>query len=201
MNIELIKSKIKNVEPYINGFEEMKRAAVIIPLVEIQGETNILFEVRAKKMKSQPGDICFPGGKIDLLETPKEAALREIYEELNLSNIEIVNELDTLIRHDGIIIHPFLGIIQNIENLNISRDEVDHVFYVPLDYLINHKPIEVISKVELKRSEDFPYELIFSGKDYKFKDGEEKVLFYNFEGHVIWGITAKMLKSFFNKIV
>ncbi|PRR84596.1 NUDIX hydrolase [Clostridium vincentii] len=201
MNIELIKSKIKNVEPYINGFEEMKRAAVIIPLVEIQGKTNILFEVRAKKMKSQPGDICFPGGKIDLLETPKEAALREIYEELNLSNIEIVNELDTLIRHDGIIIHPFLGIIQNIENLNISRDEVDHVFYVPLDYLINQKPIEVISKVELKRSDDFPYELIFSGKDYKFKDGEEKVLFYNFEGHVIWGITAKMLKSFFNKIV
>ena len=201
MNIELIKSKIKNVEPYINGFEDMKRASVIIPLVEIEGKTNILFEVRAKKLKSQPGDICFPGGKIDFLETPKEAALREIYEELNLKDIEIVKELDTLVRHDGIIIHPFLGIVQNIESLKISKDEVDHVFYVPLDYLLNHKPIEVISKVELKRSEDFPYELIFNGKDYKFKDGEDKVLFYNFEEYVIWGITAKMLKSFFNKIV
>ena len=201
MDIKLIKSKIKNVEPYINGFEDMIRASVIIPLVEIEGKTNILFEVRAKKLKSQPGDICFPGGKIDLLETPKEAALREIYEELNLKDIEIVKELDTLVRHNGIIIHPFLGIIQNIENLKISKDEVDHVFYVPLDYLLNHKPIEAISKVQLKRSEDFPYELIFSGKNYKFKDGEEKVLFYNFEEYVIWGITAKMLKSFFNKIV
>lgn len=201
MNIELIKSKIKNVEPYINGFEDMKRASVIIPLVEIEGKTNILFEVRAKKLKSQPGDICFPGGKIDFLETPKEAALREIYEELNLKDIEIVKELDTLVRHDGIIIHPFLGIVQNVKSLKISKDEVDHVFYVPIDYLLNHKPIEVISKVELKRSEDFPYELIFNGKDYKFKNGEDKVLFYNFEDYVIWGITAKMLKSFFNKII
>lgn len=201
MNIELIKSKIKNVKPYINGFEDMKRAAVIIPLVQIKGKTCILFEVRAKKMKSQPGDICFPGGKIDPLETPKEAALREIYEELNLKNVDIVQELDTLVRHDGIIIHPFLGILQNIESLKISHDEVDHVFYVPLDYLLNHEPIEVISKVELKRSEDFPYELIFSGKNYKFRDGEDKVLFYNFEDYVIWGITAKMLKSFFNKIM
>jgi 8-oxo-dGTP pyrophosphatase MutT (NUDIX family) len=201
MNIELIKSKIKNVEPYINGFEDMKRASVIIPLVEIEAKTYILFEVRAKKLKSQPGDICFPGGKIDSLETPKEAALREIYEELNLKDIEIVKELDTLVRHNGIIIHPFLGIVQNIENLKINKDEVDHVLYVPLNYLLNHKPLEVISKVELKRSEDFPYELIFNGNKYKFKDGEDKILFYNFEEYVIWGITAKMLKSFFNKIV
>lgn len=201
MNIDLIKNKIKNVEPYINGFEDMKRASVIIPLVEIEGKTYILFEVRAKKLKSQPGDICFPGGEIDSLETPKEAALREIYEELNLKDIEIVKELDTLVRHNGIIIHPFLGIIKNIESLKLSEDEVDHVFYAPLNYLLNHKPLEVISKVELKRSEDFPYELIFNGKNYKFKDGEDKVLFYNFEEYVIWGITAKMLKSFFDKII
>lgn len=200
MNIDLIKSKMEDVEPYINGFEDMKRASVIIPIVEIEGKINILFEVRAKKLKSQPGDICFPGGEIDYLETPKEAALREIYEELNLKDIEIVKELDTLVRHNGIIIHPFLGIVNDIESLKLSQDEVDHVFYVPLDYLLNHKPLEVISKVELKRSEDFPYELIFNGKNYKFKDGEDKILFYNFEEYVIWGITAKMLNSFFRKI-
>jgi len=201
MNIDLIKNKMENVEPYINGFEDMKRAAVIVPLVEIEKEIYILFEVRAKKLKSQPGDICFPGGQIDFLETPKEAALREIYEELNLKNIEIVKELDTLVRHNGIIIHPFLGIIKDIESLNLSQDEVDHVFYIPLDYLLNHEPLEVISKVEQKRGEDFPYELIFNGNDYKFKDGEDKILFYTYKEYVIWGITAKMLKSFFNKII
>lgn len=200
MNIDLIRNKIENVEPYINGFEDMKRASVVIPLVEIQGNICVLFEVRAKKMKSQPGDICFPGGEIDSLETPKEAALREIYEELNLKDVEIVKELDTLVRHNGIIIHPFLGVIKDIESLKLSQGEVDNVFYAPLDYLVNHKPLEVISKVELRRSEDFPYELIFNGKNYKFKDGEDKTLFYNFEEHVIWGITARMLNNFLNKI-
>lgn len=200
MNIDLIKSKIKNVEPYINGFEDMKKASVVIPLVEVEGEICILFEVRAKKLKSQPGDICFPGGEIDPLETPKEAALREIYEELNLKDIEIIKELDTLVRHNGIIVHPFLGVIKDIQSLKLSQDEVDHVLYVPLNYLLNHEPLEVISRVEQKRSEDFPYELIFNGENYKFKDGEDKILFYTYKEYVIWGITAKMLKSFFNKI-
>lgn len=200
MNIEDIMNKIKNNKPYINGWERMRRAAIIIPLVEINNETYILFEVRAKRLKSQPGDICFPGGKIDGDETPKEAALREMFEELGVENINIVNELDTVVRYDGIIIHPYLGIIKNIEDININESEVDHVFYIPLNYLLNHEPLEVNSKLKFERPEEFPYDLIVNKENYKFREANYRSLFYKYNDYNIWGITAEMLRNFLERL-
>ena len=200
MNINDIKNKMKNNKPYINGWERMKRSSIIIPLVEVNNEICILFEVRAKKLSSQPGDICFPGGKIDENETPKEAALREIYEELGIKNIDIINELDIVVRYDGIIIHPYLGLIEDMKEININESEVDHVFYVPLNYLLNHNPLEVTSKINVQRPEEFPYDLIVNKKNYKFRDANYRSLFYNYENYNIWGITAEMLRNFLEKL-
>jgi len=200
MNIGYIENKIKNIKPYINGWERMRRASIIIPLVEINNDVYILFEVRAKKLKSQPGDICFPGGKIDDNETPKEAALREMQEELGVKNIEIINELDTVVRYDGIIIHPYLGIIKDIKEINISESEVDHVFYVPLEYLLKHEPLEVSNRINVERSKDFPYDLIVDKENYKFREASYRSLFYKYENYNIWGITAEMLKNFLEKL-
>lgn len=128
MKIEDIKNKIKDNKPYINGWERMKRSSIIIPLVKINNEICILFEVRAKKLSSQPGDICFPGGKIDGNEAPKEAAIREVFEELGIKDVDIINELDTVVRYDNIIIHPYVGVIQNINEIDMNESEVDHTF-------------------------------------------------------------------------
>ena len=200
MDIENIKSKIKDIRPYINGWERMRRSAVIIPVIKINEEVKVLFEVRSKKLNSQPGDICFPGGRIDKGETPKEAALREISEELGIGNIEIINELDTVVRYDGIIIHPFVGVINDIEEININGDEVDHIFFVPLDYFINHKYLEVNSKIKIDRPKDFPYDLIVNKENYKFREASYRSLFYKYEDYNIWGITAEMLQDFLNKL-
>lgn len=200
MNIGNIEKKIKNIKPYINGWERMRRASIIIPLVEINEVVHILFEVRAKKLKSQPGDICFPGGKIDDNETPKEAALREMSEELGVKNIDIINELDTVVRYDGIIIHPYLGIIKDVKEININESEVDHVFYIPLDYLIKHMPLEVNNRINVERSKDFPYDLIVDKENYKFREASYRSLFYKYENYIIWGITAEMLKNFLEKL-
>lgn len=200
MDIENIKDKIKNIKPYINGWEKMKRSSVIIPLAKIEDEVCILFEVRAKKLNSQPGDICFPGGKIDKNESPKGAALRELVEELGVTKVQIVNELDTVVRYDGIIIHPFLGIIEDVSEININENEVDHVFYVPLNYLKSHKYIEVNSKVNIIRPKEFPYDLIVNKENYKFREANYRSLFYRYEDYSIWGITAEMLNDFLNKL-
>ncbi len=200
MNINDIKNKVKNNKHYINGWERMKRSAIIIPLVKVDNEVFILFEVRAKKLNSQPGDICFPGGKIDNDETPKRTALREMFEELGIKNIEIIKELDTVVRYDGIIIHPYLGIIEDIEEININESEVDHVFYVPLNYLLNHEPLEVNSKLKFERPEEFPYDLIVNKENYKFREANYRSLFYKYENYNIWGITAEMLKNFLEKL-
>lgn len=200
MNIKDIKDKVKNNKHYINGWERMKRSSIVIPLVERNNETCILFEVRAKKLNSQPGDICFPGGKIDNNETPKEAALREVFEEIGVENIDIINELDTVVRYDGIIIHPYLGIIKDTQEININESEVDHVFYVPVDYLLKHDPLEVKSKIYVERSKEFPYELIVNKENYKFREAHYRSLFYKYEDYNIWGITAEMLKNFLEKL-
>lgn len=78
--IEEIMNKYSNYTPYINGWSNMKRAAVAILLTEIDNDVKIVFQVRAFHMKSQPGDISFPGGRIDKGETSKEAVIREICE-------------------------------------------------------------------------------------------------------------------------
>ncbi|MEO2508901.1 CoA pyrophosphatase [Clostridium paraputrificum] len=200
MKINDIKEKLNSKESYINGWEKMKRASIIIPLMDINEEVYVLFQVRAKKLKSQPGDVCFPGGKIDKCETPKEAALREINEELGLKDVEIIKEMDILIRHDGMIIHPFVAKVNNIEELDINEDEVEEIFYLPLSYLLEYTPMEVKNKLIIERGDNFPYHLIEGGKNYKFKTGEYISTFYQYKDYVIWGITASMLKDFINNI-
>ena len=135
MNLEEIKKKIEKTEKYIDGWETMKRASVAILLTEINGTPNVIFEVRGKNLREQPGDICFPGGKIDKDETPKEAVIREIEEELGLSyeKVEIIKELDTLIRYSGLIVHPFFGIVKDLSEIKLSENEVEELFYVPID--------------------------------------------------------------------
>ena len=84
-----IKDKFKNYKPYINGYKNMKKAAVLIPLVKKDNSYSILFELRSKTMKRQPGEISFPGGIIENNESPKEACLRETLEEIGIKEEDI----------------------------------------------------------------------------------------------------------------
>ena len=46
--------------------------AVLVPLVREQGGLSLLYEVRSRTMRRQPGEICFPGGKLEGAESPEE---------------------------------------------------------------------------------------------------------------------------------
>lgn len=196
--ISNIIEKYKGRSAYINGWQEMKRASIVILLTEMDGKLNIIFEVRSKHMRSQPGDVSFPGGKIDLNEEPKEAAIREVCEELGLleKDFEIICPLNVLVTHYNLLIHPFLGYIKNYKKIKINKDEVDHIFSVPLDYLLTTKPRLEENGITVNRSKTFPFNLINGGESYKFKGGTYKSFFYMYENYVIWGITALILKDF-----
>ena len=65
MNASQIIEKLGNRTPSIMGEKLNRQAAVLLPLLTIRDETHILFQVRSMQLKSQPGDICFPGGRME----------------------------------------------------------------------------------------------------------------------------------------
>lgn len=174
-----------------------KKSAVMILLTEENGEIYILFEKRAITLKRQPGDICFPGGSLEKNEEPIETAIRETMEELNVqkSDIEIIGNMDYMITPYFTIIYPFVGKL-NTNIINPSKEEVDHVFKVPLSYFIKNEPKCYKGYITQKFKEDFPFHLIEGGKKYKFSKGYINQYFYNYKNYIIWGFTARIIKSF-----
>ena len=196
--IEDLKNKFENYKPYINGYKNMKRASVLIPIVKKDNTHYILFEVRSKNLKTQPNEISFPGGKIENNESPLDAVIRETCEEIGTTkeNIDIISPLDLLITPGNMIIHPFVGYLNDYDNLNINKDEVDHIFLVPIPYLLEHNPSLYNNEVKIIPNDDFPYDIIPSKNNYKFATSNYRVLFYEYKDYVIWGITAKILENF-----
>lgn len=199
--LKKLENIFKDYNPYINGHEDMKISSVLIPLVQKNGEYYILFQVRSKNLNTQPNEISFPGGKYEKNETHEYTAIRETCEELGISedDIKIISPLDLFVAPFNMIIHPYVGII-SIDNIHINEDEVDHVFLVPIDYLLKNEPKSYGNEIKIIPSDDFPYDIIPNKHKYKFKVGQYPTLFYKYEEYIIWGITAKILQNFINYI-
>src|SRR5699024_8465241 len=108
---------LKNRKASIMGESAYRKYAILVPLVYINDEIHLLFEVRSEHLRSQPGDICFPGGRMDKTDaSPKACALRETSEELGVLSTEIkqVVPLDYIVSESGRIIYPYVGYISNL---------------------------------------------------------------------------------------
>ncbi|MGL5353438.1 MAG: NUDIX hydrolase [Clostridium sp.] len=187
--------------PYINGADKMRKYSVLIPIVEKDTDTFVVFQVRAKTLKSQPGEICFPGGRIEVNESESQAAIRETCEEMGVEkdDVEIISPLDLFVSPFNFIVNPFVGHLNNFENSKINKGEVDHVFFVPLNYLLECEPLEYINSIGVNRCADFPFDLI-KNENYKFKTSPYPTQFYIYKDYVIWGLTAKILSNFLDII-
>lgn len=172
-------------------------SAVLVPLLKKEGEYSLLFEVRSDVLKSQPGEVCFPGGAVESGETKREAAIRETMEELGIyqSQIEMIAPLDILITPANLSVYPFLAELKDYRG-TFSSAEVDHIFTVPLKWFLEHEPECYKTDVQTVPGEDFPFDRIPGGADYHWRVGKYDVLFYRYENTVIWGMTAKILHSF-----
>ncbi len=202
MNIHEIKDKIKNVEP--KPIDEDFRFSVLLPLIEKNGELNLVYEIRSKNIR-QPGEVSFPGGKIEDFETPMEAAIRETSEEMgiNKDNIEILSELDYATSKGGSFVYSFLGYIKNIDlsEVKFNEDEVSKLFCVPLSFFLENKPEKHYMNYYPQADKDFPYNLVNDGINYNWGNIRYPVYFYEYEDYVIWGLTAKITYSFINKLI
>ncbi|NLU48863.1 MAG: CoA pyrophosphatase [Syntrophomonadaceae bacterium] len=190
---------LKGRKAGILGQGELQAAAVVVPLVEHEGQVKVLFEERSLNLNRQPGEICFPGGGIEPSDmNPAQAALRETCEELGIGSgdIECIAPLDVFLTPYNLVVYPYLAQIRDYSLIQPNYSEIKSVFCVPLDYLRSTQPIVQELKVVLSLPEDFPFDLIPGGRNYPWKNGVYQVYFYIYNEWVIWGLTARILNNF-----
>ena len=86
--------------------------AILVPLVQWEGQRCLLFETRADTLVGhQPGEVCFPGGRREHGETPRETALRETWEEIGIppEEIRVLAPLDLMQDISDRVVYPFLA--------------------------------------------------------------------------------------------
>lgn len=192
------------IDDFIIAFENRKPRligsysyySVLVPLVEKDGDLHILYEVRSDKLLKQPGEVCFPGGRMEKDETAEECAVRETSEELNIpvGAIKVIAPMDYMHTYSNFTMYAFLGVIdyEVLKNTSVNTDEVKEIFLVPVAELLEMEPeiynFDVIPNV----GEDFPYEKINSKTGYNWRKGNSTIPIYQYGHHVIWGLTGRI---------
>lgn len=202
MNINQISNALLGRTPSILGHEQFIKFAVLLPLVEVNDEVHILFEVRSLTMRRQPGEVCFPGGKIEKGEDPQKAAVRETSEELGIQESEIIDvfPLDFMVSAFGTIIYPFAGRISDLNAVIPNEAEVGEVFTVPLSFFKKNQPDSYKINFQVEPEDGFPFDLIIGGENYNWQTRSMDEYFYSTNGKVIWGLTARVLTHFIELI-
>lgn len=164
------------------GFK-LRRAAVLVPLVARPEGLTVLLTLRTDHLSSHAGQIAFPGGRAEELDSsPIETALRESEEEIGLHrrHISIVGVLPDYITGSAYRVAPVVGLVKPPFELIADPNEVAEIFEVPLAFLMNGMHHQRLS-VELP-------------------GGEGRRHFYAmpYERFFIWGATAGMLRNLFH---
>ncbi|OYW45288.1 MAG: CoA pyrophosphatase [Sphingomonadales bacterium 32-68-7] len=159
---------------------EVRQAAVLIAVTDRandDGGPGVILIHRPDAMRAHPGQIAFPGGKLDPGENAVAAALREAHEELAIEpgQVRIVGASDRFVTATGYDVTPVLGLVRPDLALVPNPHEVAEWFEAPLAYLLdpaNHaiKETEWLGRVR-------PYVEI------------------EWQGHRIWGVTAAIIAN------
>lgn len=191
-----MQEKFVTRQPKIIGEGKLRHYSVLAPIIDAPEGSYLLFEKRSDKLNRQPGEICFPGGKLEPEESFEECAIRETMEELLIerNQIQILGPGDIFVSPFNIIVHPYIGSIKQYKD-TYSLDEVADVIKVPLDYFQDNQPDQYGSIISNQLADNFPYDWIPGGENYPWAKGNYDILFYRYGEHMIWGMTAHIVRS------
>lgn len=153
------------------------RAAVLVPLLRVEGCWRLLYIRRAEQEQDHhSGQVAFPGGRCEPSERqPAETALREAEEEIGLdpATVDILGSLAPIHTVSGFLVTPIVGLIAWPQALAPDPCEVARIFSIPLAWLGNPANREV--RVWPERGHPLA----------------RRVAFYEpFDGERLWGVTA-----------
>jgi 8-oxo-dGTP pyrophosphatase MutT (NUDIX family) len=146
-------------------------------------QPTVLLTQRSAHLNDHAGQIAFPGGKIDPTDaTPRDAALREAFEEVGLERrfVEPIGYLDLYATSFGFRILPTVARVEPGFSLRVNAAEVDDAFEVPLAFLMNPANHQIHSK-EFRGMERWYYAMPFADR-------------------YIWGATAGILRVLYERI-
>jgi 8-oxo-dGTP pyrophosphatase MutT (NUDIX family) len=115
-------------------------AAVLVPVVDHADGLTVLFTERAPDLRHHPGQISFPGGRLEPGDAdPAAAALRETEEEIGLDrrHVELLGYLPDQLVVTGYRVTPLVGLVAPGVPLTLDPLEVASVFEVPLAHLMD----------------------------------------------------------------
>jgi 8-oxo-dGTP pyrophosphatase MutT (NUDIX family) len=163
------------------GVKATRPAAVLIPVVD-RPDPAVLLTLRTE-LPSHPGQIAFPGGKIEAGDaTPASAALREAEEEIGLTHdlIEPIGYLDLYLTFSGFRILPTVARVRPDYELVLNEREVADAFEVPLAFLMDVQNHALHSR--------------------DWKGIQRKYYAMPFGERYIWGVTAGILRNLYERI-
>jgi mutator protein MutT len=132
-----LRANLAAFEPQAAG-EDLRRAAVAVAIVSAEkGQAGFVLTVRASTLRNHAGQYALPGGRIDEGETPEQAALRELREEvgLTLEPASVLGRLDDFATRSGFAITPVVTWGGSAAELEPNPDEVAEARAIPLAVL------------------------------------------------------------------
>lgn len=160
---------------------ELRPAAVLAAITERERPGFLLIH-RPSNMRSHPGQVAFPGGKIDPGEDAVQAALREAYEELGIRerDVTVIGTSDVYCTGSGYAIVPVIAVVPPDIELNPSPSEVAAWFEAPVDFVFDEVNHAVHSGV--------------------WQGRERRYIEIMWQQHRIWGVTAGIIANLARRI-
>lgn len=158
----------------------LRAAAVLVPIVSRQSYPSVLLTKRTDHLHHHPGQISFPGGRVEDADTSSiDTALRETEEEIGLHrrHIELIGTLPDYLTGTGFRVTPVVGLVTPPFELTLDAFEVAEAFEVPLSHFLdpaNHEQHSIVHEGRVRQFHAMPY-----------------------QGYFIWGATAGIIMSLY----
>ncbi len=173
-----LKERLGLFQPVCLPLFGRRESAVLVPIVERDGELRVILTRRAAHLTKHAGEISFPGGASEPEDESSWAtALREANEEISLDPkaCESIGRLDDSPTISHFNIRPHVALVHRADNLVPSDDEVSQIIEVPLQFFVD------------------------AGAGFRIRVEHGRVRggfpLYPYEGQIIWGATARLLAN------